>query len=476
MTTAIVVYILIVTLPLVAAAALIERLCRVWSWPVRPVWAAMSLVVVSLSVRAVVQQTVHAQAVSLASTHNVRLAAPSAAAGFARIEVAAMALLGMPRVAASYAARTIGPTWNHALAILWLFGSLCLLTLVCAVYARVWRERRLWKIAELSGQRVRVASHAGPAVIGLFRPEIVVPHWMLESDPDVVRLVIMHEMEHRIARDPLLLAVMWMFVVIIPWHPATWYCLARTRLAIELDCDARVVGRGASLRMYAHLLVSQARARLGAPMQLWLGATSLLESPSHLERRLKAMIPSRNLAHASRPVARYVRTLSYFAIVSTLVFAACESHAPTAADITGLDAASAEANARSTSLFTGKPVMYYVNGVQVSADSARSIGAGKIATLTISRNGPQTIRMFTKREAEASGAVAPPLTSMISSGPAKPFNGLVMVDGVASDASALKSLDPSRIATVEVIKGLAATEQYSDPRAKDGVIVITLKH
>jgi outer membrane receptor protein involved in Fe transport len=58
----------------------------------------------------------------------------------------------------------------------------------------------------------------------------------------------------------------------------------------------------------------------------------------------------------------------------------------------------------------------------------------------------------------------------------QPFTGLVMIDGVASDVAAMKAIDPSKIATVDVIKGPAAMEQYSDPRAKDGVIVILLKH
>lgn len=58
----------------------------------------------------------------------------------------------------------------------------------------------------------------------------------------------------------------------------------------------------------------------------------------------------------------------------------------------------------------------------------------------------------------------------------KPFSGVVIIDGVVSDLTAMKSIDPSRIASIEVIKGPAAMQQSTDPRALNGVILITLKH
>jgi hypothetical protein len=267
---------------------------------------------------------------------------------------------------------------------------------------------------------------------------------------------------------------MWSLVALFPWHPGAWYCLARTRLAIVLDCDARVVRRGASLGTYAALLLNQARARLGAPAQLWLGATSLLEPSSHLERRLNAMIPHNDPSLAPLRLTRYLRTLSYLAVISTIAIAACESHVPTAADISGLDAASAEANARKASIIDDKPVTFYVDNVKVSADSAHAIDAKSISSVRVikgsklaSGNG---IWITVRDSADRVRTVDTPVNQKA------PFTGLVMIDGVASDAAAMKAINPNEIATVEVIKGTAATEKYSDPRAKDGVIVISLKH
>ncbi|MFP4622689.1 MAG: M56 family metallopeptidase, partial [Gemmatimonadota bacterium] len=49
---------------------------------------------------------------------------------------------------------------------------------------------------------VRVAPAAGPAVMGLRCPEIVVPAWLLEASPEEQRLVVLHEREHLRAGVP----------------------------------------------------------------------------------------------------------------------------------------------------------------------------------------------------------------------------------------------------------------------------------
>ncbi len=502
MTAAIVVYVLIVTLPFVAAAALTEKIFRLWSWPVRGIWAVTALLIVSFGGRAVVQQSSAAPAVPIGSIHTARVTYQVAAGSAVGIEQTVDRVTAFPRSAAAYVAHELGPVPNQALAVLWCVMTVAMLMLVCLVYARVWRIRSGWKMAEFAGQHVRVSPHVGPAVIGLIRPEIVVPRWMLDSDADANHLVVMHEKEHRDAHDPLLLAAMWALVALIPWHPGAWYCLARTRLAIELDCDARVVKRGASLRTYAQLLVQQARVRLNAPSHIWLGATSLLEPSSHLERRLNAMIRPDMNSRLQRPVARYLRSLSCLAIVSTLAVAACESHVPTADDITGLDAASAEKNARYVSIFDKQPVTYYVDEIKVSADSAHAISAADISAITVSKQGPQqTVRMVTMPDMARIGHPSDTSADSLSTkrhGPTftvhvvkrvgaigqsdtvvhhnQPFSGAVIIDGVSADLAAMQSLNPSQIATVEVIKGAAAMQQTADPRAKDGVILITLKH
>src|SRR6185437_11327218 len=130
------------------------------------------------------------------------------------------------------------------IAVGWLVAALALLALFLAVQLRFHRARRAWPSTHLHGVRVRVSPAAGPAVIGVSRPEIVVPRWLLGRDDDEQRLVLAHEVEHLRARDPLVLALGWLAIALVPWNPAVWFMASRLRLAVELDCDARVLRGG----------------------------------------------------------------------------------------------------------------------------------------------------------------------------------------------------------------------------------------
>src|SRR5262249_56789106 len=102
----------------------------------------------------------------------------------------------------------------------------------------------------------------GPVVTGLVRPEIVVPRWMLQRAPSEQRVVLAHEAEHVRAGDALLLATASAAVILMPWNPALWYMLSRVRLAVELDCDARVLRGGVAAMAYGTLLIDLAEQAL----------------------------------------------------------------------------------------------------------------------------------------------------------------------------------------------------------------------
>ncbi|MGZ6640165.1 MAG: M56 family metallopeptidase, partial [Solirubrobacteraceae bacterium] len=74
----------------------------------------------------------------------------------------------------------------------------------------------------------------------------------------VQRLVIAHEAEHVAARDTLVLGIACVVVAAMPWNPVVWYMLSRLRLAVELDCDARVLRAGAAPLSYGALLIDVA--------------------------------------------------------------------------------------------------------------------------------------------------------------------------------------------------------------------------
>jgi beta-lactamase regulating signal transducer with metallopeptidase domain len=102
---------------------------------------------------------------------------------------------------------------------------------------------------------VLLAPAIGPAVVGALRPTIVVPEWSLDLSDEQRALMLAHEREHVRARDPLVLHAAAMVALLMPWNVAAWWLNRRLRLAVELDCDARVLAGGRDARSYGALLL-----------------------------------------------------------------------------------------------------------------------------------------------------------------------------------------------------------------------------
>ncbi len=82
----------------------------------------------------------------------------------------------------------------------------------------------------------------------------------------VQSLILEHERQHMLARDPLLLRAGILLVMLVPWNLPLWWQLRRLRLAIELDCDARVLGSGADAIRYAEVLLGVVRRVTTVPV------------------------------------------------------------------------------------------------------------------------------------------------------------------------------------------------------------------
>jgi TonB family protein len=167
---------------------------------------------------------------------------------------------------------------------LWVLASLLLtLRLTRAVTAlralRASAERRV-----LDGVPVLVTESVGPATIGLRRHEGIIPRTLLDLEEPLRRLVLRHEREHCAARDPWLLLGAGVAVVLFPWNAALWLIARRLHLALEMDCDARVLAGGAEPIRYGQLLLWVAQRGVAIPL-----APMLASPPSHLERRIIAM-------------------------------------------------------------------------------------------------------------------------------------------------------------------------------------------
>jgi beta-lactamase regulating signal transducer with metallopeptidase domain len=490
-------------------------------------WAWMGALVATLALAALAPMRAVTETVSstplLVTSVSVTGAAAAAPTGVL------VALAEVWNGVTTLASRTVRDGWSiwHAsvpastermLLMAWIVASVALLALFITVHLRFQRRRAQWPLGTVHGTTVRIADDTGPAVIGVTSAEIVVPRWLLTRDAREQQLVLAHELEHVQNHDPLLLVLAQAAVVLLPWHPAVWWMASRLRLAVELDCDRRVLQRGASARDYGTLLIDLTDHRTGFGAAL----PAFSCTPSHLERRLLAMTP--------KPL-RYplVRALSTGALASLALLAACEAKLPTDAEVSGMTAASATRAVGKVTMMDTTKMTYSVNGVGVSSSAANAIAPESIANINVTKTAAGTgeVRIVTRNAStgtvlEAAGFVRTPLAAVaplqrmkveVARGSApegasetmsvttrtltgttaqrsfagatrdstgrvvegNTFAGLMVLDGVITDAELINRISPDRIVSVNVIKGPAATAKYSDPRATNGVIEITTK-
>ncbi len=367
------------------------------------------------------------------------------------------------------AARRIPARADRWLEAGWLALSLLALLLLLATHWRLGRERESWPLRDVDGVRVRVSPRSGPAAIGWLRAEIVIPEWVLLLERERRSVALAHEVEHVRARDPLLITLGWFLAVALAWNPVVWWMLSRLRLAVEVDCDARVLGRGVGAASYGSLLIDFAGRRSG----LGLSAAALLTGTSQLERRIRAMKPT-----FTRTGATFAATLGGLALLA--VVAACDAGLPTAAEVENMDATTAESTVRRAEFApAGGDTRYYLDRVSVSEREAKAVGADRISRIRITKAaGGSAIWIATKEDAAPEDAVPEDAAQDERAAVTRAMAGepLIFIDGVrAKGSDALRSLDPDRIASIDVIKGPAAAKLYSDATAANGVIQIRTK-
>lgn len=379
---------------------------------------------------------------------------------------------------------------QQAVTVAWPLSSALVLFAFGVSYRRHRAELQRAARREIDGVVVSVTEALGPAVIGVRSPRIAVPVWLLDRSDHEQRLVIAHEQSHIAARDPLLLLAACGAIALMPWNPIAWFALARLRLAIELDCDHRVLGTGASPRQYGQLLIELSshvpQFMHGGLVRTPLAITSPAFSyhASHLERRLITM--------TSRP-SQFIRSrrIGSGLLATAALLAACESQLPTAAEMQKMDVKGVEARVGQVTKIDTATALYTVNGKEVSRAEASALTAENIATVNVRGGKQQRIAITTKDNATALRRVDPSDSAVrvvgfrttsdstravvnISGSPKRQFTGILVLDGKTVDASLLNTLSPESIESVEVMKGDAAKAAYGDAGA-NGVIKVTTK-
>ena len=268
-------YLLVVSGVMSLAALSLERALRPYGLPTRWIW--MCALLASLALPVALSSTASSTVSSASASPSSVQELPEPSTRLARVNWTPPAPV---RLSVTRSVR-LDALVEEAWAVSCAFAA--------AVLVSGWwygrRRRRQWRRASVAGTELWVAPDAGPAAVGLLHPQIVVPEWLLGAAPETLHLVIAHERSHVEARDPGLLGLGLGIAVLMPWNALLWWQVHRLRLAIEVDCDRRVLRVGHDTRRYARTLVHVSTRRGAFPG----GLAASPGSSSSIERRIMLM-------------------------------------------------------------------------------------------------------------------------------------------------------------------------------------------
>ena len=220
--------------------------------------------------------------------------------------------------------RSLG-TWHsqldRVLLLVWISTTLVLLLRLLVARQSLKRESRAWRSVDVEGTAVLISDDVGPGVTMSGRPRIVLPAWTSELQPAARALLIDHEREHIRAHDHWCLAAGLGILLLFPINPFLWWQFERLKLAIEMDCDARVLSGRQDVRKYAALLLDVGqRSRAGR-----LVFAAFAAPPHAIERRIRMMLDP-------KPAARWLAALCAVGAVAGVMLA-CQTPEPAAPDV-----------------------------------------------------------------------------------------------------------------------------------------------
>jgi bla regulator protein blaR1 len=272
-------YVIVVSLLLSLAALALEHSARVRQKPTRRLWGIS--MIASLLVPLVIS-SVSVQIPRLADV--VDPALPQRVVALRQMTASELSPSGW--LTATAGQISASPDLDRLLQLGWSTASTVLLLAILAGSIHLnWRRNR-WERGNMAGVPVHISEDAGPAIVGLLDPHIVVPRWLMQSPADVQELVIAHEQGHLEAHDARLVTMALGLVVCMPWNLPLWWQLRRLRLAAEIDCDAAVLRRGFDVSRYGETLIA-----VGERQSATIAMVAAMSEPrSLLEQRIRNMV------------------------------------------------------------------------------------------------------------------------------------------------------------------------------------------
>ena len=285
------IYVIVVSLILGGAALAAERSAHLRGAPTRWLWgasliASLALPVAMTSVSIQIPRPLGAIAQSTPQD-TIPLRQITGGAWRQMTGGAALPSIGLgaetERGAAAEARLDAFLTWG------WTAAAGLMLLVILFNGAALYRRKRDWETQVMAGAPVFMSDDVGPAVVGLFRPRIVVPRWITGAEPQAQTLVVAHELSHLDAGDAQLLALAILLIVAMPWNLPLWWQLRRLRFAIEMDCDARVLRGGHDVAAYGETLVMVGERQSGRVAVV----AAMSEPRPFLEQRIRKMLEKR---------------------------------------------------------------------------------------------------------------------------------------------------------------------------------------
>ena len=196
---------------------------------------------------------------------------PHAAASTSALPPIVVAIAVLPGAATLSVAASGAAGWRLWMAVLWLIGALVTLSLAAHAQFRYHKQLRGAVRYELAScwLVLRVTDSAvGPALVGAWRPRIVVPQDFDERYGSAERaLILAHETMHARRRDGWWCLVAQLVTAAFWFYPLAWWALSALRRDQELACDAGVLRENRSKRRsYANAMLKTQSAAFPLPV------------------------------------------------------------------------------------------------------------------------------------------------------------------------------------------------------------------
>jgi TonB family protein len=314
-----------------------------------------------------------------------------------------------------------------------------------------------------------------PMTFGLVRPTIVIPDSLGEADR---RIALFHEMMHIRHFDYAARIVELMVRALFAFHPAVTALARRCELWREMTCDAAMLNHSVDRTSYANLLFRFA-VPPASPLPL---SVSMADTRPQITHRIKAMTTTTMHSGLRTHVLAALLTIAVLTVFSF----------GSAATLAIAQGAPQEVIIRSSD----RSPIVEIDGV-IAPDGVGALDPSSIKSIDVIR-GDRAVEEFGERGRDGVIRIQTHISGTTHTSPeagdfdtfvlrypemaqragikgrvtvrSADHSHLVEIDGVIVDRG-LDSVDPSTIATIDVLRGDRAVEEYGE-RGRDGVIRI----